>query len=114
MKKIAIPLILAATLSASAVFAQQQVDANKTQSKAQKPTTEVQMTHKAVGVVRAINAQAGALTLEHEAINSLNWPPMTMGFRVQDKALLDKLVVGQKVSFELIQGAKGYVVTAIK
>ena len=114
MKQIATPLILVATLAASAVFAQQQVDTNKTQSKVQKTATEVQMTHKAVGIVRKINAQSGAHTLEHEAINSLNWPPMTMGFQVQDKALLDKLVVGQKVSFEFIQGAKAYVVTAIK
>lgn len=120
MKKIATTLILAATLSASAAFAQQKIDTMKTMDMAKKPAAETsmaqapQMTHKAVGVVKKLDAKTGVVTLAHEAVNSMNWPPMTMGFMVKDKMLLDKLAVGKKVNFEFIQNADGYVVTAVK
>jgi Cu(I)/Ag(I) efflux system protein CusF len=54
-----------------------------------------------VGVVRAINAKAGKVTLAHEAIPALKWPPMTMAFKVADAALLKDVAVGQKVRFKL-------------
>nr|WP_315189832.1 copper-binding protein [uncultured Albidiferax sp.] len=113
-------LILAVTLSASAAFAQQKMDSMKTMDMAKKPAAEAsmaqapQMTHKAVGVVKKLDAKAGVVTLAHEAVNSLNWPPMTMGFRVKEKMLLDKLAVGKKVDFEFVQNAEGYVITAVK
>lgn len=55
----------------------------------------------AVGVVRAVNAKAGKVTLAHEAIPALKWPPMTMAFKVADPALLKDLAVGTKVRFKL-------------
>lgn len=116
MKKIS-TLILAATLSASAAFAQQKMDSMKTMDMAKKSAAEASMdqkTHKAVGVVKKVDPKAGVVTLAHEAVNSLNWPPMTMGFMVKDKMLLDKLAVGKKVDFEFVQDASGYVVTAVK
>ncbi len=123
MKKTTTTLILAAMLSASAAFAQQKMDTMKTMDMTKKPVTEGTMapmaqkdqkTHKAVGVVKKVDSKAGVVTLAHEAINSLNWPPMTMGFMVTDKMLMDKLTVGKKVNFEFIQTADGYVVTAVK
>lgn len=119
MKKIATTLILVATLSASAAFAQQKMDTMKPMETAKKPTAEAtmaqvpQMTHKGVGVVKKLDAKAGVVTLAHEAVNSMNWPPMTMGFMVKDKMLLDKLTVGKKVEFEFVQDASAHVVTAI-
>ncbi|BDT66711.1 hypothetical protein os1_08750 [Comamonadaceae bacterium OS-1] len=116
MKKIAITLILVATLSASAAFAQQKMDTMKPMETTKKPAAEATMapmTHKAVGVVKKLDAKTGVVTLAHEAVNSMNWPPMTMGFLVKDKMLLDKLAVGKKVAFEFVQDASGYVVTAV-
>ncbi|MBO9708873.1 MAG: copper-binding protein [Caulobacter sp.] len=55
----------------------------------------------AVGVVRALDAKAGKLTLAHEAIPALKWPPMTMAFKVADPELLNGLTVGKKVRFKL-------------
>ncbi|WP_168077123.1 MULTISPECIES: copper-binding protein [unclassified Caulobacter] len=55
----------------------------------------------AVGVVRAIDAKAAKVTLAHEAIPALKWPPMTMAFKVADPALLKGLSVGTKVRFKL-------------
>lgn len=120
MQKTTTTLILAATLSASAAFAQQKMDTMKPMDMAKKPAAEATMgpmgqkTHKTVGVVKNVDPKAGVVTLAHEAVNSLNWPPMTMGFMVKDKMLLDKLTVGTKVVFEFVQDANGYLVTAVK
>src|SRR5436190_1734991 len=56
------------------------------------------MTHKAIAVVKEVDAANGKVTLAHEAVKSLNWPAMTMAFAVKDKMLLDKLAVGKKVN----------------
>lgn len=64
--------------------------------------------------MKEVNAANGKVTLDHEAVKSLNWPAMTMGFKVKDKALFDKLTVGKKVNVELKQQGPDYVVTAVK
>jgi Cu(I)/Ag(I) efflux system periplasmic protein CusF len=71
-------------------------------------------THKGVGVVKSINTADGVITFAHEPIKSLNWPAMTMGFKVKDKATLDKIKPGDKVEFTLVQSGKDYVVTEIR
>jgi Cu(I)/Ag(I) efflux system protein CusF len=71
-------------------------------------------THKGTGVVTSVDRAAGKVTLKHEAIQSLNWPGMTMAFAVKDKAMLDKLAEGKKVEFELTQDGNQYVITSIK
>lgn len=114
MKKMTTPLILALTVLAPAAYAQQKMDSMKPMDMAKKSAADTQAAHKAVGVVKKIDAKAGTLTLAHEAVSSLKWPAMTMGFVVQDKTLLDKLTVGQPVNFEFVRGTGGYVVTAIK
>lgn len=73
-----------------------------------------QTTHMATGVVKKLNAEAAVVTVAHEPVNSLNWPAMTMGFKVKDKALLAKLKEGQKVEFEFVQEGEDYVVTSVK
>jgi Cu/Ag efflux protein CusF len=72
-------------------------------------------THHAVGVVRNVDPKRGVVTLEHGPVNTLNWPPMTMDFRVRDKAGLAALKPGQKVEFDLVEEQKGnYVINRIK
>lgn len=71
------------------------------------------VTHKAVGVVQKIDSINGKVTFAHGAVPSLHWPAMTMAFAVKPKGLLDKLAVGKKVHFELVQQGKDYVVTAV-
>ena len=70
--------------------------------------------HKAVGVVKKVDAKAGSVTLAHEPVPSMKWPSMTMAFQVKDKAVLDKLAEGKRVEFEFEQRGKDYVVTAVK
>lgn len=79
-----------------------------------KSAADTPSTHTATGIVKKIDAAKGVITIAHEPVRSLNWPAMTMGFMVKDKALLEKFVVGKKVNFEFVPGDKGYVITAIK
>ena len=68
-----------------------------------------------MGVVKGIDAKQGMVTLDHEAIKELNWPPMNMDFKVANSKLLKGLKVGQKVEFELkAEGGMNALVTAIK
>jgi Cu(I)/Ag(I) efflux system protein CusF len=70
--------------------------------------------HKTMAVVKEVDPGKGKVTLAHDPVKSLNWPAMTMGFAVKDKALFDKLAVGQKVNVEFTQQGSDYVVTAVK
>ena len=70
--------------------------------------------HIARGTVKSVDAKAGTVTLDHEAVKSMKWPAMTMTFKVQDKALLDKLGAGKKVEAEFEQRGKDYVITTVR
>ena len=70
--------------------------------------------HETVGTVKSVDPAAGTVTLAHGPVKSLNWPAMTMGFAVKDKALFDKLSVGKKVDVEIMQQDGNYVITAVK
>lgn len=64
----------------------------------------MQMSDATVGKIDKAN---GKVTLSHGPIPNLDMPPMTMVFRVKDKAWLDKLKQGDKIRFmaEQISGA---------
>jgi Cu/Ag efflux protein CusF len=67
------------------------------------------------GEVRKVDSATGRITLKHGEIKNLDMPPMTMVFRVQDKALLDRVKAGDKVRFAADKDAAGQlVVTAIE
>lgn len=70
--------------------------------------------HRGNGRIAALDAQAGTIELEHEAMPSLGWPAMTMEFGVADRSLLRGLKPGDRVDFELSAGAPGeYVVERV-
>ena len=51
------------------------------------------------GEVRKIDTEQQKITLRHGEIANLDMPPMTMVFRVQEPALLQKVKPGDKVRF---------------
>ncbi len=67
--------------------------------------------HRARGVVVAIDGDM--LTLTHEAIASLQWPAMTMPFKLADRKLAQGLAKGQTVEFGLRQQGDSYVITRV-
>jgi Cu(I)/Ag(I) efflux system protein CusF len=71
-------------------------------------------THKAIGVVKKVDAKAGTVTIDHEPVKSMSWPAMTMTFQVKDKALMEKFAANKKVEVEFEQSGKDYVITSAK
>lgn len=64
----------------------------------------------ATGMVVQVKAEQGRVKINHDPIPALDWPQMTMYFRVKDKAVLEGIVAGDKVRFELEKGATGLVI----
>ena len=115
MKKLFVHTLVFALLSpVTASIAQQKMDDMKGMDMGKPQSAASQSTHKAVGTVKKIDSKAGTVTFDHEPVKSLNWSAMTMGFKVTDKSLLDKLAEGKRVEFEFKQVGKDYVVTAVK
>lgn len=58
------------------------------------------------GEVRNIDKAAGKLTIKHGPMPKFDMPAMTMAYRVKDKAMLEQLKAGDKISFDT-DGAGG-------
>ncbi|MFC5499445.1 efflux RND transporter periplasmic adaptor subunit [Caenimonas terrae] len=70
--------------------------------------------HRGRGTVDSVDPKAGTVSLNHGAIASLKWPPMTMEFEVANRALLQGLKPGMPVAFEFVERKPGeWLVTAI-
>jgi Cu(I)/Ag(I) efflux system periplasmic protein CusF len=66
------------------------------------------------GTVKSVDQKARKVTIAHAAVPSLNWPAMTMTFKVQDEATVSKLKEGDEVEFSFTQGAGNeYVIDSI-
>lgn len=65
-----------------------------------------------VGIVKAIDPAKGSATISHEAIPSLNWPSMKMGFKVTPE-MSAGLKVGQSIEFEFVMQGRDAVITKI-
>ena len=72
------------------------------------------VTHRGAGTVRKIDAAKRMVTLAHGPIASLNWPAMTMSFKLKDTALTKGIKAGDAVDFELVQSGSDYVVTHLQ
>ncbi len=66
------------------------------------------------GEIRKIDKESGKITIKHGEIKHLDMPPMTMVFVAKDKAMLDKVQVGEKIQFGVVQEAGKMVVTEIQ
>lgn len=108
-------LVLSVTLSACGQ------DASPTNQPTAAPTTAAMSNMqpaaaakmaKGTGVVTALDASSGTITLDHRAMPEVEWPAMTMTFSAEPQ-VLEGVKVGDKVSFDAsIQGSAGKV-TAI-
>ncbi len=93
MKRIAISLIAALSLSGAALAQGL-------------PTVS--------GTVEKVDESAGKITIEHGAIPNLNMDAMTMVFRAQDPGLLKDVKAGDKVQFTADRVNGQISVTSIK
>ena len=66
------------------------------------------------GEVRKLDKASRKITLKHGEIKNLGMAPMAMVFEVKDRALIDKLKVGDHVRFKASYASGKYVVTEIR
>ena len=66
------------------------------------------------GEVRKIDKETGKITIKHGPIKNLDMPPMNMVFTAKDKALLDKVKVGDKIRFVAAEEGGKMIVTEIQ
>lgn len=67
-----------------------------------------------VGEVRKVDKDGARLTLKHGPLTNLDMPGMTMVFKVQDPAMLDKVKVGDPVRFRAERVNGGLTVTRLE
>lgn len=58
---------------------------------------------------KVVEVDADTVTLEHEAVPELKWPPMTMPFKLADRALAKVLTKGRVVDFSFAKDGDDYV-----
>jgi Cu/Ag efflux protein CusF len=73
----------------------------------QADTTAAATTPLSEGEIRKVDKSTGKVTIKHGPLANLDMPGMTMVFRVQDPAWLEKMKSGDKIRFraESINGA---------
>ena len=64
--------------------------------------------------VRKVDKDANKITLKHEAIPSLDMPPMTMVFVAKDAAMLEVVKTGDAVRFKAEKIGGAFTVTSIE
>ena len=76
------------------------------------PTSQVGKMVKGTGIVTAVDAKAGTVMLDHDAIPAAGWPAMTMAFSAPADVIA-QAKVGEKVIFDLRIEEKGGVIISI-
>ncbi|MBP8214573.1 MAG: efflux RND transporter periplasmic adaptor subunit [Propionivibrio sp.] len=80
-----------------------------------KPDAAKPVGHRAAGRIDDYDPKTGSATIEHGPVESLNWPGMTMEFKIANEALVKDLKPGARIEFEFVERGQGeWVVTAIK
>jgi Cu(I)/Ag(I) efflux system membrane fusion protein len=64
-------------------------------------------------VVRGVMSGEQKLRLEHEPIPELDWPTMTMNFRVGDGVAIDHLEPGQSIHFAMVKEGDAWVIDQV-
>ena len=106
----AIGIATAALLGATTLISQGSF-AQTTMNHGAMPMTAAAMSD---GEVRKIDKETGKITIKHGPIKHLDMPPMSMVFTAKDKALLDKVKVGDKIRFHVVDEGGKLIVTDIQ
>jgi len=103
-----------ASLKASlARMADPQANESSAEAGASDSMSDMNKPVKGTAVITSLMIDHGMVTLEHDAIESLGWPEMTMDFIAKEGVSLQGLAVGDAVEFELIKSADKYLITTI-
>lgn len=105
--KILHEVVLAALIGASSV-------ATTSNAFVQQPVASVAQDSMSHGEIKKVDKDAGKLTIKHGELKNLGMPGMTMVFKVQDPAMLEKLKQGDKVRFVAGKVGGALTVTSIE
>jgi Cu(I)/Ag(I) efflux system periplasmic protein CusF len=72
------------------------------QATAPTPAGGADAVHAATGTVAGVDAEAGVITINHDPVDSLGWPRMTMNFAVDDPEKLGELEKGDRIQFTFV------------
>ena len=64
------------------------------------------------GEIKKVDKEAGKVTVKHGRLVNLDMAPMTMVFKVKDRAMLDQVKAGDKVQFTAEKLSGGLTITA--
>ncbi|MEQ9662928.1 MAG: copper-binding protein [Parasphingopyxis sp.] len=70
-----------------------------------------QQVYETSGEVTALSSDG--VTVEHDPVEEIDWPSMTMRFEVTDPVMTDALAVGDQVDFGFRESETGYEVISI-
>jgi Cu/Ag efflux protein CusF len=76
-----------------------------------KPAEAAELTE---GEVRKVDKATGKVTIKHGWVKKIDMPPMTMGYRVKDSALLDQLQPGDKIRFDVDRVDGAFTITRME
>ena len=65
------------------------------------------------GVVLQVDQSNATIKINHDPIAALNWPRMTMPFRLKERSLATKIKEGDIVEFSLEKEASNYVIVKL-
>ena len=106
---------IAALLSAGAVHAQSHEHQHQHNHVHPAAATASSATaSSAEGEIRKIDKENGKVTIKHGPLANLKMPAMTMAFKVQDPAMLEKVKVGDKVNFAVDRIDGAFTVTQLQ
>ncbi len=66
------------------------------------------------GIIQAVKADQNIINMKHDPVPELEWPAMTMDFKVADDIDLDSLKSEDKVFFDIEKIGDDFVITSIK
>ena len=90
------------TLISGAVFAVQAADPHAGMAMHEQPAAAAQSI-RGKGVIKTIDMDNKKITIAHEAIPAVNWPPMTMRFTITPQTQLNNVKDGDSVDFTFVQ-----------
>ena len=111
MKQVLLATLVLSVLSATTIVS---YAADKMEIAMPTKVTTSNMAITGKGQVVLISKDKSKVTLKHEPIPAIQWPAMTMEFKVKSSAVLAKTKVGDKVIFTLVPAGNDYMVTSIK
>lgn len=103
--------VLAGVLLASSAFVAQAQSHDMSAHAGMNHSASAPEVYRTEGVIKAVSPQS--LTISHQAISALNWPPMTMRFTPPEGEALPPVAAGDKVAFSFTQREGGYQIVSL-